>query len=190
MTERRAKRGTVQSKDNPPKLVRLTGPGGFVVPERWTTTSAIAPQAELALSVVVLAGDPHVESATIKSTKEGSALSADAVKRLGLAPALEAAVRSGVLLSMARDDPKVAAEVGRAITTGTDVLDGDDIAAAWAEASRKARSAVRRPRITRDDLREVIELHAEGGIDLIRAKRGTTERNARRLLARARKELS
>lgn len=46
-----------------------------------------------------------------------------------------------------------------------------------------------RPRITPEDLRRVLDIYAAKGVDGIMRELGYGERNARRLLARARKEL-
>jgi hypothetical protein len=54
------------------------------------------------------------------------------------------------------------------------------------DAARAARS---QRRITPDDLRRVLAIHATKGVEGIMNELGYSERNARRLLARARKEL-
>jgi hypothetical protein len=180
---------SVRDSDDQPQLVRLTGPGGFLVPERWTEQRRLDGDIALTLSVVVIDGEPRVESAALHP-EAGAALSPAAARRFGLDAPLESSVRSRVLLNMAPDQPKLSAALGRAITTRTDVLDQDGMAAAWAEAGREARSAVRRKRITSDDLRNVLDLYTEGGIHLVMSKLEYSERNARRLLSRARRELS
>jgi hypothetical protein len=58
----------------------------------------------------------------------------------------------------------------------------------FADALAAARQA-RWRRVTPERLREVLDQFADGGISLVMQKQHTSERNARRLLARARKEL-
>jgi hypothetical protein len=60
----------------------------------------------------------------------------------------------------------------------------------WKALGRAARQNTRKRRITPDDLRRVLDLYERAGVQAVMAERETTERNAFRLIARARKELS
>jgi hypothetical protein len=61
---------------------------------------------------------------------------------------------------------------------------------AEADSLRTAVAKARRYRTDVDKLRAVLDLHERGGVDLIMQELSYSERNARRLLARARRELS
>jgi hypothetical protein len=67
--------------------------------------------------------------------------------------------------------------------------DGVTVEDAKAEARTSVRRVQRR-RITTDDLRNLLEVHARGGIPAVKRDLGYSERHARRLLARARAEFS
>jgi hypothetical protein len=165
-------------------------PGGFQVPGRFMIRlrgRARRTPVECQAAVEMISGKPYVRALAFEvRDPQGRGLSAADLAALSLVQVLDAAVQQAALehtpMAWARDD------------TPADLPSFTGwVRAQWeadsAAALTAARSVRDRHRITADDLRRVRDIHAAKGIEGVMAELGYSERNARRLLARARREL-
>jgi hypothetical protein len=166
---------------------------GYQVPERFTAQMVRrvhhAP-VWCRIDVEMVSGKPNARALAITRNPQDPPLSPADLASLSLTEVLDYAVRDEARrhtppVKWTRDDD---ASVGLQSFLGevTSRLDTD--AAGALTAARKARDG-RRGRITPGDLEHVRDLYERGGVAAIMAERGCGERQARRLLSRARKEV-
>jgi hypothetical protein len=172
-------------------MVDLTG--GWRVPERFTIRLVarlrrVPVQAEVCVEVP--GGQPHIRALAIAAAPGTGPLSAADLAELDLSDLLNRAIqqeaRQHTLSQWQLDESDTPIPLGSFLGWARDQAAADDAAALT--AARTATSRDRR-RITAADLRRVLDIHAAKGIQGVMDDLGYSERNARRLLARARKEL-
>jgi hypothetical protein len=176
--------------DAEPDVAMVSLPGGFRVPEQFPIRLAgrarrVPVQAHVA---VEMHGDrPHVRALAIWASGSGPLAAAD-LAALDLPGLLDAAVQQAALqhtpMRWQPDQTDTPAQLGVFLGWASEQWAADERA-----ALASARTARDRRRVTPADLRRVLDVHAAKGIEGVRAELGYSERNARRLLARARKEL-
>jgi hypothetical protein len=172
-------------------MVALPGPGGFQVPARFTIqmhsrVRRTPVSAEVAVEMVD--GEPHVRALALGVRgSEARPLSAADLSAISLKDLLDSAVvRTALEHTPMRWEPGDDGPVSLGAFTG---WVREQQAADEGAALTAARASRDRRRITPDDLRRVLAIHAAKGVEGIMGELGYSERNARRLLARARKEL-
>lgn len=136
-------------------------------------------------------GEPYLRAVTVEvRDPEARPLSAaDLAGYFSLVEVLDAAVQRAAQLHTPREwawEPEDDNPVALKSLLG---WAGEQAAADERAALAAARAAHDRRRITPDTLRQVLDIHAAKGIEGVMDEMRYSERNARRLLARARKEL-
>jgi hypothetical protein len=150
---------------------RVRLPDDFVVPPRFTSTLMTRRGGEhFEVEVVMRGGKPHAKRIEITPSGNQRDISVEELRKIDLANVLVEALRN----EMVYEWPTFQAATNE-----------DEWKPLVARAERVARTAGRR-RITPELLDQVLALHAEGGIGKVMDELGYTERNARRLLKRAR----
>jgi hypothetical protein len=166
-------------------------PGGWQVPRRFTRRllgRARRTPVECEIAVEVIDGTPHLRAVALAARDPQVPLSAADLAGLSLTGILDEAMRQAQLEHTTREwvlDDNQTAFTWPAFKDWVLEQTEADQAAALA-AARTARS---RRRITHADLRRVRDIHAAKGIPGVMVELGYSERNARRLWARAKKEL-
>jgi hypothetical protein len=166
---------------------RVSLPGGFQVPARFTIRlhgRVRRTPVECQVAVEMLGGKAHVRALAFEvRDPKAKPLSAADLAGLNLTQVLDAAVQQAALEYTPREwvHDGSATDLPTFLGWVHDQADADSAAALSA-----ARSARERRRITPDDLRRVYEIHDAEGIEGVMDKLKYSERNARRLLARAR----
>jgi hypothetical protein len=166
--------------------------GGFRVPGRFTIRlrgRARRTPVEVEAAVEMIDGKAHMRGLAIVAG-DTRPLSAADLSALDLVQIFDSAVQQAALAHTPmewKQAPGDDAPVPLPAFTG---WVREQQAADAGAALTAARSARDRRRITDSDLRRVLDIHAAKGIEGVMAELGYSERNARRLLARARKELA
>jgi hypothetical protein len=162
--------------------------GGFQVPERFTTSPPLVHRyirVQCQVSVEMIGGRPHVRALAIEAT--GPPLSPADLAKLDLTQMLDAAVQQEArkhappLEWASAKDPVPFSEFVASAPGQAGQQEADALAA--------ARAARHRRRVTPTDLTRVLDTFNRKGIHGVEDEFGVAERQARRLLARARKEL-
>jgi hypothetical protein len=159
------------------RLVQLPG-GWFVPPEFTVQLGAIHHSESYTVAVEMRGTRSHVRFVGIIA--DGDPLSPERLDEISLAELVDAAVQQVALRYTPRKKftlSEVEEMGGRAIA---DVIEAD------LEHAHRAATSARRRRVTPERLAEVVELHEQGGVGAIMDTLHYSERNARRLLARAR----
>jgi hypothetical protein len=169
------------------QTVTVSLPGEWAVPESfeaaWTTLDEY--RLRVRIGVHMIDGQPHVGylvMGTDPADPHRRFLSDKDLRRVDLVAMLDAAVRDAAWHTTPKP-PITLADIEQ--------LGGQGLFDLWMREFQSAHTAARRARrrrITSELLAEVLELHEKGGIHLVMEELGYSERNARRLLARARKE--
>ncbi len=164
-------------------MVRL--PGGEVVPESFTAV-VVLPEKGLRwdVGVAMVDGRPHAQWVMTRSKQRP--MSPELLREIDLVAVLDAAVQHMARRQAHGSDVSVAfSELDQA--EGEEgfarLLDRED------DSRAPARAARRRRNVTPELLSRVLELYEKGGIHVVMDEFDYSERNARRLIARARKEL-
>jgi hypothetical protein len=166
---------------------RVALTGGFQVPARFTIRlrgRVRRTPVECQAAVEMLGGKAHVRALAFEvRDPKARPLSAEDLAGLNLTQVLDAAVQQAALEHTPMQWTREDSETDPASFLGwvRDQWDADSAAVIPA-----ARSARERRRITLDDLRKVLDIHDAEGIEGVMARLKYSERNARRLLARAR----
>lgn len=162
-------------------LVQL--PGGWVVPERFEESLPPLRRSDsYEIGVEMVGGRPYLASARI--VIDGPPIPPERVGKLDLAGMIDAAVRQRAIATTPRQKYSLEELHAMGDEQGAEVL-LDAIRSGYAEATVAARRA-RRRRITPELLGQVVELFDSKGIAGVMEELDYSERNARRLLARAR----
>ena len=163
-------------------MVRL--PGGAEVPESFTAEVVLLEKGlRWVIRVVMIDGRPHAREVLTRSTKP---MPAETLRSIDLVAVLDAAVQHMAWTQAFGDE--VAVAIGEISQPGGEehfikLLDAED------DFLKPARAARRRNTVTPEHLSHVLELYEKGGVRLVMEELAYTERHARRLLARARKEI-
>lgn len=139
-----------------------------------------------AVDIEVVNGEPHMRVLTLAG-EGGEPLSAAVLSKLSLTDILHRAVQQKALeITPVHWEPSGPEPItwGAFKAQLISAIEADERAALTA-----ARSATNRRRVTPDLLRRVLAVYEAKGVDGIIDDLGYSERNARRLLARARKEI-
>jgi hypothetical protein len=178
--------------DTPPPMVTLTG--GYQVPERFTVQMVRRLRGTsiwCQVSVEMVSGRPHVRSLAIARPAGAPPLSPADLARAGdLTELVDYAVREEARrhappLVWTSAEPPAEVPLGELMDWTAGKLGEQE-----AEALTAAKTARHRGRVTHADLVRVLDLYHRNGVPAIMEDFGVAERQARRLLARARKEAS
>jgi hypothetical protein len=169
-------------------------PGGFRVPGHFMIRlrgRARRTPVDCQAAIEMIDGKPHMRALAFEvRDPQARPLSAADLAELNLVQVLDAAVRQEALHHTPMEwdwvqDDEAPADLRSFMGEAAARLEAHSGAALTA-----ARSARDRRRITAEDLRQVRDIHAAKGIAGVMDELGYSERNAWRLLARARKELA
>lgn len=169
-----------------------TLPGGWRVPNSFTIRllgQVRRTPVEAEVAVEMIGGTHYLRALALAARDPAKPLSAADLADINLVLVLDWAVREKAREQTTREwvlDEDPASFNSFGAFKGWVLAKADADAAAALSAVRSART---RRRITPADLRRVLDVHAAKGIGGLMTELGYSERNAYRLLARARKEL-
>jgi hypothetical protein len=157
------------------RLVKL--PGGGTVRERFEqrVASPTEPRARFHFDVKMLAGRPCVVGLSVHASPR-EPLTPDDLDRLSLVKMLDAAVFFEAL-----EHEEERTYTAENVRDGTWARESSELLESVHRSARRAR----RRTVTPELLAHVVELYNDGGVPAVTAELGYSERNVRRLWARA-----
>jgi hypothetical protein len=170
-------------------VVRLPGPGGFVVPRHWERSSVPEPSHPFQVYVKVHMDDegiPWVDRLVVALVPDGPLDMATLAQiQLQLDKEVEGLLQAEAIVTTLETRGPTIEEIDK---KGYAELD-DLIREVGAGVEKAVKSATRR-RPTRELLEKVLELYDDGGIKAVQAETNYSESYCFKLLRRAREELS